>query len=255
VLRALIEEGIQPDLVVGSSAGAVNGAWYALNPDGLDDLETIWRGLTQKRVFPGTVANYGYNLLRHGHIHRIEPWGSILDAHYGDKLFEATLIPFVAITVRMSDGAVVPHDRGPISPVLKASTAVPGLFPPQDLNGELHIDGAVVEFLPIPTAVRYGATRIYAVDSSHFPADGTAETAIDRAGQIAASAWVNLVLERARAAGVNVTRFRPPLGSLYDGRDFRHTERLLRDGYSHARQILAAYRDVRHDVDGGMAAS
>ena len=67
VLRALAERDIVPDLVIGASAGAVNGAWYSLFPDGLDDLETVWLGLTKRRVFPGGVARNGYHLIRHGH--------------------------------------------------------------------------------------------------------------------------------------------------------------------------------------------
>jgi len=239
VLRALVESGITPDLVVGASAGAVNGAWFSLFPDGLDDLESVWLSLTKAGVFPGTAAHYSYNLLRRGHLHRIEPWGRILDRHYGDKRFEDTQIPFVAVTVRLSDGRVIGHDKGPISPVLKASTAVPGLFAPQPLNGELHVDGAVVEFLPIPTAVRLGATKIYAVDASDYPeANGSISATIDRAGQLAATAWVSLVIHAAEAVGVEVCRLRPPLGPIYDGRDFRHTPRLIADGYDYARSRL-----------------
>jgi len=240
VLRALLERGIRPDMVVGASAGAVNGAWLALDPDGLDDLESVWRGLTKRRVFPGTPAHYAYNLFRKGHVHPIDSWGRVLDLNFGSRVFEQARFPLTVVTVRLSDGAVVAHDRGPISPALKASTAVPGLFPPQRIGDDLHVDGAVVEFLPIPTAMRLGATEIYAVDSSDFAyGDGVRGSTMDRSGQLAATAWVGLVVDRARTQGLTVHRLRPPLGDIYDGRDFRHTVRLIADGYAYASAAVA----------------
>lgn len=249
VLRALVERGIQPDLVVGASAGAVNGAWYSVFPDGLDDLAGVWLTLTKKGVFPGHVTRHGYNLIRHGYLHSFQAWGRILDAHYSHMRFEDAPIPFVALTVRLSDGQVVAHDNGLITPVLKASTAVPGLFPPQPLADGLHVDGAVIEFLPIPTAIKRGATHIYAIDSSAFPEwDGIEASAMDRCGQLAATAWVDLVVEQAMTKGISVTRLRPPSSRIHDGRDFRDTRRLMDDGYEYALAMLS-------DTGSGVAAA
>lgn len=244
LLRALSEQGIRPDLVVGSSAGAVNGSWFALHPDRLDDLWDVWRGLTKRGVFPGTVAGSVYQFVRYGHVHRIDSWREILEAHYGRERFEHAEIPLVAVTVRLADGRAVAHSSGPIAPVLCASTAVPGLFPPQLLNGERHVDGAVVEFLPVPTAIRFGARRIYALDLSDFQTGvGVTSGVLDRTGQIASTTWAASVIETARQRGVMVTRLRPPLGDIFDGRDFGHTERLIEAGYLYGRQVLAG--DVR----------
>ena len=144
---------------------------------------------------------------------------------------------------------VIAHDRGPISPVLKASTAVPGLFSPQPLDGELHVDGAVVEFLPIPTAIQRGASHIYAIDSSDFAgAPHSTRTAIDRCGQMAASAWVHREIHHATRQGVSVVHLRPPVGDMTDGRDFSQTARLLRTGYEHAVEQLARSVETRDPV-------
>jgi hypothetical protein len=64
--------------------------------------------------------------------------------------------------------------------------------------------------------------------------------AMDRAGQIAATAWVRLVIEAARAQGISVHHVRPKLGELYDGRDFRQTITLMRLGYEHTCRLLEA---------------
>lgn len=240
VLRALAEANVTPDFLVGASAGAVNGTWYALHPENLDDLEGVWHGLSRQRVFPGTPAHFAYNFLRYGHAHRIDSWGAILATHFGLSRFEDAKIPLTTLTVQLSDGGIRQWEKGLVLPVLKASTAVPGLFPPQMLDGELHVDGAVVEFLPVPTAVAKGATRIYALDCSDFPSQSFSRaTAIDRSGQIASTAWVRMVIEDARRQGVEVIHLRPPLGDLHDGRDFQQTKRLIRDGFTYATTRLS----------------
>lgn len=239
MLRALSERSIQPDMIVGASAGAVNGAWYALHPNNLDDLERVWLGLTKRHVFPGTAAHFAYNFLRHGHAHSIQRWSSTLHRYFGTARIEDASIPLTLVTVRLRDGAVVPFRSGAVVPILSASTAIPGLFPPQRLEGELHVDGAVVEYLPIPTAVSGGATTIYALDCSDFPeGDGLVRLTIDRAGQIASAAWVRLVAELAGRRGVSIHRLRPNLGNLHDGRDFRHSKRLMKAGYEFASDFL-----------------
>ncbi len=240
MMRALLEAGERPDLIVGASAGAVNGSWLALNPDNLDDLERVWLSLRTRKVFPGRAPTHAYNLLRHGYVHRIHAWRNILLRHFGEATFEDAVIRLVAVTVRLADGSVATHASGPVLPVLLASTAVPGLFPPQEIDGQVHVDGAVVEYLPVPTAVRLGADTMYAFDCSDFPeGDGRIGAAMDRGGQIAATAWVRLVLQNAAHQGVSVTHLRPPLGPIYDGRDFSQTRRLIDGGYDYVSRVLA----------------
>lgn len=239
ILQAFIDRGIVPDMVVGASAGAVNGGWYALHPDNLDDLIKVWLSLKRRRVFPGSPPRSAYNFVRHGHIHSMSGWERVLHDSFGSTRFEDTKVPFTAVAVRLSDGAPVAFSSGPLTPVLKATSAVPGLFPAQPVGGELYVDGAVVEFLPIPTAMRLGATIMYALDSSDLPpGDGSRGMTIDRTGQIGARNYVNIVSELARMRGCQVYHFRPSLGELYDGRDFGHTMRLMDIGYEHACRVL-----------------
>ncbi len=242
MLRAFHERGIQPDVIVAASAGAVNGTWYSLHPEQLSELERVWLALTRKQVFPGTVATFAYNFLRHGHIHSIKGWQRVLTAAFGNSRFEDCRIPMVAIAVRLADGAVVPFESGPVVPALLASTCVPGLFAPRYLDGSWFVDGAVVEYLPIPTAVARGADVIYAFDCSDYPeGSGIDGLAMDRSGQIASTAWVKLVVAAARAKGCEVHHLRPHLGPLHDARDFTHSARLIAEGY----QCATAYLEGR----------
>lgn len=240
LLRALVDQRIHPDMVVGASSGAVNGAWYALHPDRLDDLEEVWLGLTTRGIFPGTLPRFAYNFARHGYMHGIDSWGRILARYFGSTRIEDAAIPLGVVAVRLLDGAAASLESGPTVPALMASTSVPGVFPPQSVAGELYVDGAVVEFLPIPTATKRGATTIYALDCSDYPpGDGRLGLAMDRAGQIGSTAWVRMAVEQARERDVEVHLLRPPLGELYDGRDFRQTKRLITAGFEYAVDRLA----------------
>lgn len=237
MLRALQERGITPSLVLGSSAGAVNGAWYALYPQRMDDLERVWLTLRTRTVFPGTPLQVGYNFFRGGHAHHVGNWHRILLQHFSGCRIENAAYPLGVVAVRLSDGAVTVFNHGDVVRTLLASTAIPGLFPPQSVDGELYVDGGVVEFLPIPGAVARGADVVYALDCSDFPeGDGTAGLTVDRCGQIAATAWVERVVANARATGVRIHLLRPPLGNVLDGRDFQHSARLIAAGYEYARQ-------------------
>ena len=239
ILQAFMDREIVPDMVVGSSAGAVNGGWYALHPDNLDDLINVWLSLKRRRVFPGSPPRSAYNFVRHGHIHSMSGWERVLRNSFGSARIEDAQVPLTVVAVRLSDGAAVPFSSGPLTPILKATTAVPGLFPPQVVDGELYVDGAVVEFLPVPTAIRLGASTIYALDCSDLPpGDGSHGMTIDRTGQIGARGYVKMVTELARIRGCQVYHFRPSLGELYDGRDFRQTMRLMDVGYEHACHVL-----------------
>jgi NTE family protein len=240
MLAALHERGIAPALVLGTSAGAVNGAWYALYPHRLDELERVWRTLRTKMVFPGTPLHAAYNMLRYGYAHRVDGWARMLVEHFTDTRLEDAAIPLGVVAVRLADGEVTVFESGPIVPALLASTAVPGLFPPQRINGVLYVDGGVVEFLPIPSALKRAVTTIYALDCSDYPpGDGSKGLVVDRCSQIAATAWVRTVVAAAQAAGCQVHLLHPPLGDLDDARDFRHTARLIETGYEYARAALA----------------
>jgi len=257
MLRAFEERGLRPDLIIGASAGAVNGAWYALHPDDLEALERVWLNLTRRLVFPGTPPTYAYNFVRHGHVHSIKGWRRVLIRSFGDARFEACAIRMLALAVRLRDGEVIPFRSGPIVPALLASTSVPGLFPPQEVAGDLYVDGAVVEYLPLPTAVAERARTVYAFDCSDYPAgDGRRGLAMDRCGQIASTAWVRLVLEAARSRGIVVHHLRPQLGPLYDARDFTHTRRLIDLGYDYASRYLDELAIAgKADVQGPKAAA
>jgi NTE family protein len=168
MLRALHEAGIRPDLVVGTSAGALNAAAYATDPTaaGLDHLEGAWASVRRADVFPLRLRTLLPGLAgRDDHLVPAEPLGRWLQAHLGLERLEDTVIPLHVVATDLADGRPVVLSRGPALPALLASAAVPGLFAPVALDGRLLVDGGIAADCPVPEAVGAGATRVYVLPS------------------------------------------------------------------------------------------
>ena len=163
MLKALTRQAIVPDLVVGASVGAINGAYFASDPtrSGVQSLERIWNSLSRGQIFP--FAPIG-NLL--GFIgkrdHFIEPTGlqSLLETEFGGHRLEQARIRCHVTATDVLTGSEVVFGSGPTVKALMASAAVPAIFPVVSAGGRYLIDGGVSNNTPISTAVRLGANRI-----------------------------------------------------------------------------------------------
>lgn len=161
MLLALTEAGLRPDLVVGSSAGALNAAHFAGAPDkaGVTRLAEIWSGLKRSDVFPFSLA---------GLLAVVRRSDSIVDPGRLRHMVE-TCLPFARIEharlplhVMATDlqGAGVCLSQGPVVEAVLASSAVPGIFPPVTIAGRQLMDGAIAANTPLRMAAGLGATRI-----------------------------------------------------------------------------------------------
>src|SRR5690242_20215082 len=103
-LKALTEAGISPGVIAGTSAGAVNAAWFALHPDRLDMLESIWLDLRRKDVFPGHHVQLLLNFARRGYLHSAHLWERFLRSRVFDARFEDCAVACAVVAVRLSDG-------------------------------------------------------------------------------------------------------------------------------------------------------
>ena len=162
MLRALCAHGVQPDLVAGSSVGAINGAYYAGAPNmkGIERLEALWRALKRRDVFPVTLSRLLAALGSADHL--FEPSGlrRLLAMHLPHRLLEDSTIPMHVVATDLLTGMPVRLSAGPALEALLASCAIPAIYPPVHIGDRRLIDGAVACNTPIRTAVELGATRL-----------------------------------------------------------------------------------------------
>lgn len=167
ILRALFATGFKPDLIVGTSVGALNGAFIAFQPneEGLVRLERVWQELKDADIFPRNPLRMAYNFAaRRLFLIENDALRSIILRNVPVDDFAATRIPFYAVATNLSRGEKHVFHGGKISTALLASTAIPGVLSPVRVNGDLFVDGGLVANLDLQTAVDLGAERILAID-------------------------------------------------------------------------------------------
>ncbi|HEX9776083.1 MAG TPA: patatin-like phospholipase family protein [Actinomycetota bacterium] len=177
-LEALIGAGIVPDLIVGASVGALNGAAIAARPDmdGVDCLKRTWLGLKSEDIFPGSSVSRALSVvLRGDHLYPNSGIRALIDKVAAQN-FEQMPVPLSVCAANMRTGEETWFEHGPIAPAILASTALPGLFPTVEIDGERFTDGGIVNNVPISRAVELGATKIYvlycASNGSELPTRG-----------------------------------------------------------------------------------
>ena len=163
MLRALTEAGIRPDLVVGTSVGAINGAFVAADPAGAAArLGQLWHGDVLGQAFSETVWGRVMRLARSGtHLHSIEPLRRVLDDMLPGHDFADLELPFHCVAASIERASPRWFSSGPVVPAVLASCAVPGLLPPVEVDGEHYFDGGLVHSIPVGRAVALGARTVY----------------------------------------------------------------------------------------------
>jgi NTE family protein len=157
VLRALHQAGIKPDIIAGTSIGAVVGACDVTGH--LDDLEEFARELTRRRV----LGYLDFNLAGTGLItgHRL---GERLAKHLGDTKIEDMQRRFTAVATEIGTGHEVWISRGSLVDAVRASYALPGVFRPVKVDGRWLFDGALVNPIPVSVCRALGARYVIAVN-------------------------------------------------------------------------------------------
>jgi NTE family protein len=164
MLRALLEAGIEPDLIVGTSVGAINGAMLAADP-GLDcvvRLERVWTTLDAGGVFEGSLfTRLGTAVRSRTHLHSSEALRRMLNESLADLRIEDMPVRFECVAASIERAAETWFSAGPLVTAVLASSAVPGLLPPVEVDGEHYLDGGLVDSVPVGRAVELGARRIF----------------------------------------------------------------------------------------------
>ncbi len=169
MLRALIERGILPDAVVGTSVGALNGAVIATTPtlDGVDRLTDVWCSLRTGEIFPGGKLARAWNVLsRDDHLFGNEGLQAIIERAAPAPAFEQTVVPLRVMATDLHTAEEVVFAAGSVAAALLASCALPGIYPPVEHDGRTLIDGAVTNAVPISHALAGRVERIFVLDVS-----------------------------------------------------------------------------------------
>jgi NTE family protein len=164
MLKALLERDVVPDLVVGTSVGALNGAAIAAAPslETVSRLREIWLGLDQDRIFGGSLLAGAANLMRsRTHLHSNEPLRSLITKLLPAERFEDLAVPFQCVAASIERAAEHWFSEGPLVEAILASAAVPGVLPAVEIDGEHFLDGGIVNSIPISRAVELGVKEIY----------------------------------------------------------------------------------------------
>jgi NTE family protein len=246
MMQALFDAGIKPDLLVGTSVGAVNAAFVAGWPasEGVHKLAEIWTGLRRDDVFPlGWTAAMGL-LGRGKHLISNDGLRSILEQHMPYERLEQAQVPVHVVATELKSGRALALSSGPAVPALLASCAIPGVFPPVTIARRELVDGGVANHTPIATAVELGAQVIYVLPIGYPWLHEEPANALGMALQ----ALARLVEQRVESeiAGykdtvdIRVVRAIDPMP--VSPADFGHTEELIERGHVSAAKLLEAYR-------------
>ena len=170
MLQALSEFGVKPDLIVGTSVGALNGAFLASDlAGGANRLSHIWPTITKEQIFPGSPWKSLRTLrLDKPHLYTNDGLAKFIDAHLPMDDLEDLKIPFAAMATDVDTGAAVALDSGPAKSALLASAAMPGFLPGIERDDRLLYDGGLVAKLPIGQALKMGARTLVLLDCT-FP--------------------------------------------------------------------------------------
>jgi NTE family protein len=163
MIRALVERDIRPDLVLGTSVGALNGAMYAADPDAaVEQLTALWGHFAQHDPFDASLLEQAGTIARTWtHLHGNHRLRRLLLQHLPVRTFEELKVPFSCVAANIEDASATWFSRGDLIEPLLASTAVPGLLPPVEIDGRHHMDGGLVDSIPVDRAVLLGAERIF----------------------------------------------------------------------------------------------
>ena len=249
MLQALAERDVRPDLLVGTSAGALNASYLAGHGTGrpsLDTLAGLWAGLRRRDVFP---LSPGRHLLALGgareSVFSSDGLRRLVSAHLPYRLLEDAAIPVHVVATDLLSGEEVLLSTGDAVSAVLASTAVPGLLPAVRREGRVLVDGGLADNAAISQAVALGADRVFVLPTGvacalTAPPASPFATAMQALSFLTQQRLLHDVTAYADLAELHVL---PPLCPLgVSAGDFRHAAELV----DRARRATGSWLD-----DGG----
>lgn len=235
--------GLFPDLIVGTSAGAVNGAFIAAGMDART-LARGWCGLRRKDLF-----GFNWRLLwrwsRAASLMSPRPLARLLKRRLPARDFDDLEIPLALVTTHLTGGKSCVWECGPLAPAILGSSAIPGLLPPvPGHDGVLHVDGSLTDNVPFEVAASRGATHVIAMSPRTCDVcERPATSLVDVLGHAFAVAADCKMRNLHRNASGNPRRLllQPRVGEHVRATDFSQGRRLVMEGYRFSLPRLRAW--------------
>jgi NTE family protein len=244
--EALADAGIVPDVLLGTSVGALNAAYLAGHPgpEGAHGLAQIWLDLRATDVFPVMpIQGLRGFLGRSNHLLSPEPLRELIRTYLVFDRLEDAPVPLYVVATELITGEEAAFREGDAIEAILASAAIPAVFPPVKIGDHYYMDGGVADNTPISQAVRLGVDVIYVLPTGHTcgkvpPPRGALGMVLHA---ITLLIGQQLVRDTDRYRDTHDIRVVPPLCpmSVFPA-DFRHTRRLLERGRASTAEWLAA---------------
>ena len=244
MLGAACEAGLIPDVVVGVSVGALNGAAFAAQPDlaSIRQLDALWRTMRKESIFPGSRFSTRFRYAQKTEsVFPSSPLKSLISGNMSIEDISLTQIPVHVLATDYHTGEELWFNSGAPRDVLYATAALPGVLPPYQYEGRHLIDGGVVNDVPISKAIELGANKIYiflcGTASATLPDPKRPIEAMLRSYHLTKLARLRSDLASA-PVGITLHVIESPVAANMDALDFDHTAALIEDGYHSAAKLL-----------------
>ena len=254
MLDELVRRGIRADHVFGASVGAINGASYAGNPtpEGIAHMADAWRALKGTDIFPrGTFDGPWGFFQKRAAVHSNSGLRAIIETGVEYENLEDALIPVEVVATSLNDGRERWLTHGSALDAVLASSAIPSIFPPVTIDGDVLVDGGVVNNVPISRALAAGCDRIYVLlcGPLHYQPRQPRRPAEAALTAFFVAIHARFVRELAALPpGVEVIVFSgggEPSGQY---RDFSGTAVLIEEGRAEVAAVLDRYAGTSHEL-------
>jgi NTE family protein len=169
--KVLASRGLEPNLIVGTSIGSLNGAVLASGPidQSVQRLTQMWQQMQASAVFSESILNRFQNLLNHWtHFHSNEPLKELVQRWVPFSKLEEAHIAIQTCAACIETSTEHWFSYGSVVDAVLASCALPGVLPPVEVGGMHYIDGGIVNSIPVSRALELGATEIYVLHVGHI---------------------------------------------------------------------------------------
>ncbi len=256
ILRVLTRRGFRPPRIVGTSVGALNAAFLAFHPGetGGEMLADVWRSLQDEHYIRANPVRIALRIAaRKRYLIKNDFLQNLIAEHTVIDDFSATEVPLYISATNLATGRKHVFSEGSVSQAVLASTAIPGLFSPVEIDGVCYVDGGVTANLDLATAVDLGAKQILAIDLSHcfeLPEPSNVMDVVTRTVDIVLRERVEHDMDRL-GREARIALFQPRIERGPGVGDLSQVSRLLEQGEAFAERIVDECFDAKGRLQPG----